>query len=315
MADRIEDFEVNSPRWLSLEDFEGEVWKDITDFEGLYSVSNCGRVKSHNNYFTMKNRWGSITTRKKNGTIIKVNFRRGYPVICLHYYGKTIGKTIHRLVATAFLPNPLNKSDIDHINTITSDNRVVNLRWATRSENMLNPISNMRQKIVQGEPVVVLNCWGEYVTEFISSKEAARHLKISDTVIFEAIKRNRSAVSVKGFLFILKKNYNPDKSYKLFYKYNTGRYCFVPSEKIIVAFRDDKIFDVFYSSSDAAKFYGCHPSWIKGRIHKCNIGKYKTSDENAKIPDYLKYYKDLDEVNKQIVLKLFRQKYPPPNLL
>ena len=46
MKDKIEDYEVNSERWLSLEDFEGEKWKDIEGLEGVYQASNCGRIKS-----------------------------------------------------------------------------------------------------------------------------------------------------------------------------------------------------------------------------------------------------------------------------
>ena len=53
---RFEDLpEVNSERWLSLEDFDGEVWKDITNYEGLYQVSNYGRIKSLNRVQVRKN--------------------------------------------------------------------------------------------------------------------------------------------------------------------------------------------------------------------------------------------------------------------
>ena len=83
---------------------EEEVWKPIKDYEGLYEISNLGRVKSLNYGGTGK------------GKILKV----------------------HRLVAEAFIPNPGNKPCVDHINTIKNDNRVENLRWVTYKENSNN---------------------------------------------------------------------------------------------------------------------------------------------------------------------------------
>jgi hypothetical protein len=71
--DRIEDFEVNSQRWLSLEDFEGEVWKDIPEYVGLYKAANYGRVKYLDNVFLVKNRWGGMTARRKKRFNTKSN--------------------------------------------------------------------------------------------------------------------------------------------------------------------------------------------------------------------------------------------------
>lgn len=314
MADKIQDFEVNSPRWLSMENFEGEVWKDIPKYEGLYSVSNYGRIKSHDNYLPVKNRWGTTTTRKKRGTIIKaIDNHHGYVEVGLHKNGENNICRIHRIVASVFIPNPYNKPEIDHINTIKTDNRVVNLRWVTKSENMLNPISNARQKIVQGEPVVILDCWGNYISEFISAKEAARYVGISDTVAFEAIKRNRGAVSLKGFIIVLRKYYDPSKDYKLSYKYKSSPYNFVPNDKIVVAFKDNNIKDVFCSTTEAAKFYNCHPSNVKWRIHRCNIGGCsEIKKKRVKINDDLYYISNLSIKEKEAALELFKKKYKAP---
>lgn len=111
-----------------------EVWKDIKGYEGLYQISTNGRVKS-------------LLKVTKFGNRLKVNEemilkpalgKRGYYVVSLNHNGKSKTFTIHRLIAEAFIPNPLNKKFIDHINTIKTDNRIENLRWVTSKENSNN---------------------------------------------------------------------------------------------------------------------------------------------------------------------------------
>lgn len=112
----------------------GEIWKDIKGYEGLYQISNMGRVKS-------------LLKVTKFGNRLKVNEemilkpalgKRGYYVVSLNHNGKSKTFTIHRLIAEAFIPNPQNKEFIDHINTIKTDNRIENLRWVTSKENSNN---------------------------------------------------------------------------------------------------------------------------------------------------------------------------------
>lgn len=100
-----------------------EIWKDIKGYEGLYRISNMGKVFS-----CVKN-------------IIKKPdlSRAGYHSIYLCSKGKNKHCYIHRLVAQHFLPNPKSKEQVDHINTIRTDNRVENLRWVTVTENINNP--------------------------------------------------------------------------------------------------------------------------------------------------------------------------------
>ena len=100
-----------------------EIWVDIKGYEGLYQVSNKGRVKSLNYNKTGEER-----------VLINQPDKTGYLHVVIK--GKIIN--VHRLVAEAFIPNPENKPCVDHINTIRGDNRVENLRWATTKENMNN---------------------------------------------------------------------------------------------------------------------------------------------------------------------------------
>jgi len=101
-----------------------EVWKPIAGYEGLYEVSNFGNVKSLSYH------------RTKVERILRLSTAAGYPLIHLYKCGKSTAIKIHRLVATAFIPNPDSKPTVNHINGIKTDNRVQNLEWATYSENL-----------------------------------------------------------------------------------------------------------------------------------------------------------------------------------
>lgn len=113
-----------------------EIWKDIKGYEGLYQISNLGRVKS---------------LRKQKGfyireeVILKNRIDRGYLKVTLSKDNKLKYISVHRLIAEAFIPNPENKSFIDHINGNRADNRIENLRWVTQKENMNNPITRKRE--------------------------------------------------------------------------------------------------------------------------------------------------------------------------
>ena len=111
-----------------------EEWKPIKDYEGLYEVSNLGRVKSLNYKRTGKEK------------ILKnIECRNGYLAVSLTKLGKQKVFYIHKLVAEAFIPNPENKPCVDHINTIRTKNEVTNLRWVTYEENNNNHLTNKKQ--------------------------------------------------------------------------------------------------------------------------------------------------------------------------
>jgi len=102
-------------------DYKNERWRTIEEFP-KYQISDCGRVRH------------SITHRIR---FLKPN-PQGYITIILQSGSRTYLRAVHRLVATAFLPNDENKRSVDHINRNKLDNRLQNLRWSTISEQMLN---------------------------------------------------------------------------------------------------------------------------------------------------------------------------------
>lgn len=117
--------------------YKDEIWKDIPEYEGLYQVSNYGRVRSidrniYRNGGCAAIKGKMLVLRKKNSGYMQVNLWKD---------NKGSNFYIHRLVAQSFIPNPENKPEVDHIDTNVGNNHVNNLRWVTSRENHLNPIT------------------------------------------------------------------------------------------------------------------------------------------------------------------------------
>lgn len=141
-------------------DFTNEIWRPV---EGLpFDVSDQGRVKRRNTGRLMMGRPSPVT---------------GYIILCLKHAEQKFAKTIpiHQLVAKAFLPNPLNKPTVDHINRIRHDNRLCNLRWATYTEQVKN--RNTTGKSNANRPVLQIDITtGSTIAEFESISAAANSI-------------------------------------------------------------------------------------------------------------------------------------------
>ena len=103
---------------------ENEVWKDIPDYEGLYQVSNLGRIKSLNFNKTGKEK------------IMKPRTGNRYYMIALWKNGIRKDYLLHRIIAETFIPNPQNKPFINHKDENCFNNSINNLMWCTHKENM-----------------------------------------------------------------------------------------------------------------------------------------------------------------------------------
>lgn len=117
----------------NIEKIDGELWKDVVGYEGLYMVSNIGRIRSLDRKINYRGRKNKICY----GVLLKTADNKGYKCVKL-YSSDNIGitKGVHTIVANAFIPNPHNKPEVNHKNGIKDDNRVDNLEWVTKSENV-----------------------------------------------------------------------------------------------------------------------------------------------------------------------------------
>ena len=112
-----------------------EEWRDVVGYEGRYQVSNFGRVMS----------LGTGQTHKQKKILRTTTSRGKYLIVALTKDGKTKSHTVHRLVAMAFIPNgDKTRTQLDHIDGDSFNNRSDNLRWCTGKENCQNPITLKR---------------------------------------------------------------------------------------------------------------------------------------------------------------------------
>lgn len=143
---------------------ENEVWKPVEGYEGLYEVSNLGRVRSLNFNHTGQIRVFKPTTDSY-----------GYLHVGLYKNGKPKTFKVHRLVASAFIENPGNLEQVNHKDEDKTNNRVENLEWCDSRYNINYGTRNSRVSKAQSKHVLQFTKNGEFVKEWQSTIECEMH--------------------------------------------------------------------------------------------------------------------------------------------
>ena len=171
------------------------MYKDIKGYEGIYQVSENGVVI----------RIGyNPNEQKKKKIPYELNQaidKDGYRKVSLYKDGKIKNFFVHRLVAIAFIDNPENKSQINHINGVKNDNNVHNLEWVTQSENRKHCLEFLNPKLRNNKlstPVYQYSLEGELLAIYPSAKEVQRSIGYWQTKVSKAIRENKI---YKGFIW------------------------------------------------------------------------------------------------------------------
>lgn len=164
-----------------------EIWKDIEGYEGLYQVSNLGRIKS-------------LKRQKSNGKnlvyidekILTQNITNwGYYRVALYKNGIRKYHRVHRLVATAFLPNPENKEQVNHIDGNKLNNNLDNLEWSTRIENIHHAkINGLYSNNCDSNYILLKDDDNNIISQYNSKRKLAEIININEGKILKVFDNN-----------------------------------------------------------------------------------------------------------------------------
>lgn len=171
----------------------GEEWKPISGFEGLYSISNKGRLKSYKVY--------------PEGKVMKLTNKTGdYLRVVLQGRGKERKSiSVHRLVAAHFIPNPSDFPVVNHLDGNRQNNDVSNLEWCTPSQNMRHAVERnpkMTSEMIRynqhirPKPVLQVDKKGNVISRFNSATEASKVTGVCQRNILQVA--NKTPYNPKG---------------------------------------------------------------------------------------------------------------------
>lgn len=161
-----------------------EIFKDIKGYEGLYQISNFGNVKS---------------LQRDKEKLLRQYIKRGYFQVGLSKEGTVAWKSVHRLVAEAFIDNPDNLPQVNHKDEDKTNNRVDNLEWCTADYNNKYGTRTKRATKSNSKPIIQLNLNGEIIKEWRSAAEVEKELGFNDEFISDCAKQKYGRKTAYGY--------------------------------------------------------------------------------------------------------------------
>jgi hypothetical protein len=282
-----------------------EIWKPAPG-QAYLLVSNIGRVKrlQGETIFT-RMAHGKLHTVKRSfsETILEpADNGHGYQVVAFN--GKK--HYVHRLVAGAFVDNPDNLPEVDHINGDRADNRAENLRWTTRTGNMANKLTQARHRKNSDDlkrPIIQLTADGKLVREWASATDAAKALGCARSTITAVLSpRKERAKAALGYIFIYKSEYDPERRYNLRYAHTNSQYNEAISDDALVDLVDGEIVRYFPSMVAAASFHGVSVPTIRVALYRLRRGLSVGQKKKSSFPPSLHQFKTLSKAQQQYVI-------------
>ena len=199
---------------------QDEIWKDVAGLEKWFEVSNKGRVRSKDRL--VNSRWGNDIKKPVKGKIMSQRkIYNGYYCVHLHVSEINYNRTnfVHRLVAQAFINNPNNLPQVNHIDENKENNCVENLEWCTAKENNLHGnrskkvlnSQRKRNKHFTGTKIVQLDSKnGNVINIWDSMSEAVRQCGFSLNGIYSCC--NGRILTHRGFKFMYFDDYKEQEN-------------------------------------------------------------------------------------------------------
>ena len=184
-----------------------EIWKDIEGYEGIYQVSNLGRVRSLDRIVPAAcalSKGNQVVNYLRKGKIL-TDYWSGpkscrYKSVALSKDDKPKNFRVHRLVARAFVQNPNNKPEVNHIDEDKSNNRADNLEWVTRIENERHGTKIKRGVLNRDRKAVeALDEYGNVVGTYDCITDAAKGIGISISTIWQVCNKIRNCKTAGGY--------------------------------------------------------------------------------------------------------------------
>ena len=170
-----------------------EYWKPVIGYEGLYEVSNWGRVKSLERY--------NLSNCLRKGRILKQKqCKDGYKSVTLYKDGKRKIIFVHRLVAQAFIPNPNNYPYVNHKDENKQNNIVTNLEWCDAKYNTNFGTCIERRSKKKSKPVLQYDLEGNFIKEWKSTRECGRN-GFNQSVICKCCRKLEHYKSAYGYIW------------------------------------------------------------------------------------------------------------------